>query len=164
MDTSGLPVDKGTERRCEMTGQIYPSARAEGVHRQAEVLDVLSARRATYVLWGRRALLTRLLKEGSATADDVYDAVNLPPDIDARCFGAVPVLLARDGIIRRRGFATSARPERHGSYIAMWELADRAAAVRWLSENPGQIDPAPSPENLEFPFDEKTPPAATGDA
>ncbi len=37
----------------------------------------------------------------------------------------------------------SARPIRHASVIAVWELADRAAALAWLARNPELPDTEP---------------------
>ncbi|MBM80690.1 MAG: hypothetical protein CMJ78_08865 [Planctomycetaceae bacterium] len=93
-----------------------------------------------YVNRARRGMLVRMLKTGTATADDAYDAANLPPGIDARCLGSVPNPLARAGIIRRAGFVASSRPERHGSYITVWELHSRECAERWLLEHPDDRD------------------------
>ena len=115
----------------------------EGARRKRDKLDLLEARRAVFVDRGRRALLDRLLAAGTATADDVMAAVTLPAEIDPRCLGAVPGPLARAEIIRAAGFVKSARPERHGSYIQLWELADGDAARRWLAEHPDKPDPAP---------------------
>lgn len=119
---------------------------SEGDERKRDQLDSLEARRGVYVLRGRRALLDRLLAAGTATADDVIAAVTLPAEIDPRCLGAVPGPLARAGIIRSAGFVKSARPERHGSYIQLWALADRNEAARWLAEHPDRPDPAPAPD------------------
>ena len=34
------------------------------------------------------------------------------------------------------GYVRSCRPERHASVLAVWRLADRAAALAWLADNP----------------------------
>ena len=87
-------------------------------------------------------MLLRLLDAGTATADDVRAAVELPDGIDPRCLGAVPGPLADAGIIRRADYRPSSRPERHASIIAIWALADRAAALAWLAVHPELPDPS----------------------
>ena len=72
----------------------------------------------------------------TATADDVLEAVELPPDLDASCLGSVPGRLAYDRIIGPSGFVRSARPERHGCWLQVWALVDRAAAKQWLDDHP----------------------------
>lgn len=105
---------------------------------------LLEARRETYVLRGRRALLLRLLDTANATADDVRDAVGLPPEINPVCLGVVPGPLARRGIIERAGFVDSRRPDAHGRPVSVWRLADRAAALGWLAAHPDRPDPTPA--------------------
>jgi hypothetical protein len=112
------------------------AGQAEGGRRRDEALRLLRDRRAVYIRRGQRALLLALLDGGTATADAVRAAVELPPDIDPRCLGAVPHALAEAGIVARSGYAPSARPERHASILAVWALADRDAALRWLADHP----------------------------
>jgi hypothetical protein len=117
-------------------------ATAEGERLKADSLALLEARREVFVLRGRRALLTAMLNgDGTATADDVRAAVELPPDIDPRCLGATPGRLAYDRIIQAVGFIRSTRPERHASWLQVWSLADRAASLRWLDAHPDLPDP-----------------------
>ena len=79
----------------------------------------------------------RLLEVGTATADDVAERIGpTDPSIDPRWLGTVPGPLAVARIIRRVDYTKSARPIRHASVIAVWELADRAAAIAWLARNP----------------------------
>ncbi|MCQ8205440.1 hypothetical protein NP569_24435, partial [Vibrio parahaemolyticus] len=66
-----------------------------------------------------------LLAAGTATADDVRDAVELPPGVDPRCLGAVPGELADAGIIRATGYVRTTRPAAH----ARPEFADAGVAV-----------------------------------
>jgi hypothetical protein len=101
----------------------------------------LEARREVYVRRGRRAMLEVLLRKGTATADDIRAAVELPPEIDARCLGACPGALAYAKIIRAAGFVRSARPERHACWLQVWELVDRQAAVQWLADHLDLPDP-----------------------
>lgn len=107
--------------------------RAEGEWRKADRLDLLEARRQIYIHRGRRALLLRLLECGTATADDVRAAVELPPGINAKLFGAVPTPLAKAGLICSAGFARTSRATAHARPVTEWALVDRDAATRWLT-------------------------------
>ena len=104
-------------------------------------LTTLDACRHEYTQRGRRALLKALLTTGTATADVIRDAVELPPGTNPKLFGAVPGPLAKAGIIRQSGFAKTSRPEAHGRPVIVWALANRAAAERWLLENPAKDMP-----------------------
>jgi hypothetical protein len=115
-----------------------------GGDRRDAALDLLRRRRATLVRCGQRALLGQLLAVGTATADDVRAAVTLPPDIDPRCMGAVPGDLADAGIIRATGYVRTARPAGHARPVLCWALADRDAALTWLTTHPELPDPAES--------------------
>jgi len=145
---------------------------AEGLRRKADALDLLEARREVFVLRGRRALLQAMLAgDGRATADDVRQALELPAGMDPRCLGSMPGRLAYDRIIRPAGFARCARPEGHARWVQVWELADRAAAERWLRDHPDLSDPGDDREAAEvrqtvlFGLQETTTPAAgTGGA
>ncbi len=118
------------------------AGRAEGERRKDAAHALLAARRSRLIRRGRRALLTHLLTAGTATADDVADSAGpIDPSIDPRWRGEVPGPLARAGIIRRTGYIASCRPIRHASVIAVWELADRAAALAWLAANPELPEP-----------------------
>jgi hypothetical protein len=115
---------------------------ADGERLKADALTLLESRREVYTLRGRRALLTAMLSgSGTATADDVRSAIELPAGIDPRCLGSVPGRLACDRIIRAAGFVRSTRPERHASWLQIWELADRERALRWLADHPDLPDP-----------------------
>ena len=113
----------------------------EGERRRDERLATLEARRAVIVRRGRRALLAKVLADGTATADDVRAAIALPDGVDPRCLGAVPGPLAAAGLIALDGYQRAARPERHASVIARWRLADADAARLWLTANPDVPDP-----------------------
>ena len=70
-------------------------------------------------------------------------------------------MLAYRRIIRPSDFIKSTRPERHASYIQLWELADRAAAERWLADHPDLPDPMEEREGVAVArqgllFDQKT--------
>ena len=136
---------------------------AEGERLKVDALALLEARRQVYVCRGRRALLAAMLEgDGTATADDVYAAVELPAGIDPRCLGSVPGRLAYDGIINPAGFVHTTRPERHASWLRVWALVDRAAAVRWLVDNSDLPDPIDQSEGAAgsqralFPLTQET--------
>lgn len=117
---------------------------AEGERCRDAALVLLAERRAAVVHAGQRALLLRLLDAGTATADDVRDAVPLPPGIGPRCYGAVPTPLAEAGIIRAAGYQRTARPLAHARPVTVWALADRDAALVWLADHPLIPDPEPT--------------------
>jgi hypothetical protein len=121
--------------------------RCEGERRKADAFAVLTANREAVIRRAQRALLTVLLETGSATADDVRELVELPPGINAKCFGADPGVLARAKIIRADGFAKTCRPVGHARPVTVWTLADRPAAERWLRNHPDM----PPPEESEGP-------------
>jgi hypothetical protein len=113
---------------------------SEGERRRDNALELLRERRAVWVRRAQRALLTAAVERGTATADNVAAAVDLPPDLDGRLLGAAPGALVRAGLLWLAGYVRSTRPERHASVIATWGLADRAAAVAWLRDNPDLPD------------------------
>jgi hypothetical protein len=82
-----------------------PECRCEGERRKTDAFAVLTANRETVIRRAQRALLTVLLETGSATADNVRELSDLPPGINAKCFGAAPGVLTRAKIIRADGFA-----------------------------------------------------------
>jgi hypothetical protein len=138
----------------------------DGERRKLDAIALLSDRRDLYVLRGRRALLTALLAVGEATADDVRDALDIPPNIDPVCLGAVPVALARAGIIERVGYVPTCRPDAHARPVSLWALADRAAAVQWLRDHPDRPDDDQAadldgPQRLLFPCHETATPTGT---
>jgi hypothetical protein len=159
---------------CNCKTNRHPCRRgtAAGAKLKADALALPEARRECYLRRGRRALLQAMLAgNGRATAEDVYAAVNLPPDIDPRCLGPVPGQLAYDRIIRAAGFVRSTRPECHTRWIQAWALADRAAAERWLRDNPELPDPADDQRDHSQPVlvpihtaNEPTPPVAASGA
>ena len=105
--------------------------KTEGERRKLGAHALLGVKRALYVLRGRRALLSVLLRDGTATADNVRDAVELPPQINPVCLGVVPGALARVGIIESDGFKKSRRREAYAHPLQVWRLVDRAAPRRW---------------------------------
>lgn len=117
---------------------------AEGERLKLSAHATLAARREVFVLRGRRALLAALLEHDTATADDVRAVGVLPAGVNPKCFGSVPGLLARAGLIRRVGFTETARAVAHARPVGVWELANRAAAIAWLATHPEPCEPEPS--------------------
>ena len=116
-------------------GLAIGEARRDAAH------ALLADRRAVFVRRGQRRCLAALLAAGTATADDVRDLVTLPRDVAPVCLGAVPTALVRAGIIRRNGYTPTCRPTAHARPVSVWALVDRAAAVRWLADNPDMPRP-----------------------
>lgn len=123
-----------------MTTATLLDRSAAGEEAKRAALGLLELRRGAFVLLGRRAPLTALLRNGTATADDVRRAVELPADVDPACLGAVPGTLARAGIIARVGYAPTDRAEAHARPVTLWTLTDADAARRWLAANPERPD------------------------
>jgi hypothetical protein len=118
-------------------------------------------KRRAVIRLGRRALLETLLRDGRASADDVRDAVELPPGIDPKTFGDIPGPLHRAGVIQPAGYVKTTRPVAHRRPITDWELVDRAAAERWLKAHPAP-DPNQLPADVQrllFPMKQNEPPA-----
>jgi hypothetical protein len=113
-----------------------PDGLAEGERLKAEAFGRLEATRESLLIKGRRALLTKALNDGVASADDVRDAVPVPPGVNPKVFGPVPLPLARANIIRSRRPIKTRRAIGHARFITEWELIDPPAAMRWLFENP----------------------------
>ena len=129
------------------TPEDRQAGQEEGERRKDAAHDRFEARREVLIRRARRALLIRLLKAGTATADDVADRIGpTGADIDPRWLGTVPGPLALAGIIRPGGYTRSARPSRHASILTVWELADRTGATTWLARNPDLPDP-PEPDD-----------------
>ena len=132
---------------------VRRNGRRDGEQRKRRTLTALEARRELYVLRGRRALLVTLLDVGSATADDVHDAVTLPADIKPTLFGSVPSPLAFAGIIRADGFVKTSRPKAKARPIQRWVLVNRAKAEQWLIDHPDRAEDPPSGEAVVRPPD-----------
>lgn len=139
-----------------MSKELHEAGVREGERRKQAALGLLAERRAVLVRRGRRALLTVLLCQDTATADDVAEAVTVPDDLDPRWLGAVPGGLAKAGLIYGDGYVKSRRPQRHASILQVWKLADRSAALDWLARNPDLPDPTEDAEvaagSRELPF------------
>jgi hypothetical protein len=109
---------------------------AEGERRRDAATALLAVNREVLVRRGCRLFVRHLLETGTATADDIAEAIETGPEIDRRLLGTVPLRLVRAEIAELDGYRRSTRPERHASVIAIWRLTDRDAAMRWLAENP----------------------------
>jgi hypothetical protein len=119
------------------------AGRAEGGRLRDEALAWLRLYRAVLVRRVQRVYLDLLLTRGPSTSDPVRALVAIPPGIDPRLVGAALRQLAELGLIRRAGLARSTRPEAHSRDLAVWEVADRAAALDWLAAHPDIPDPEP---------------------
>lgn len=139
------------------------AGRAEGDRRKRAALDLHAAHRSALVLSAQRALLRHALDRGSATADDVRAAVELPPGCSPKAFGAAPGPLARAGIIERVGYAETCRPIAHARPTSVWRIRDRYRAERWLVEHPDRQPEAPAPINGTAGENKEGPVAATAE-
>jgi hypothetical protein len=127
---------------CKINCDPCKCGPVEGERRKQDAFATLTANREAVIRRAQRALLTVLLETGSATADDVRKLVELPLGIGPKCFGAVPLPLARAGIIFRDGYTPTSRPTAHARPLSIWRLADREAALRWLADHLDLPDPA----------------------
>lgn len=134
------------------------AGRREGQRRKEEAHNVLEASRAAILRLARRELLSKLLTDGRATADDVRNMIELPDDMNPVALGAAPGLLAKAGIIERDGYRNSQRPTAHARPVSIWRLKDEPKARAWLRANPPW--PIDSPD---APPQEKSPAAATAE-
>lgn len=133
------------------------SKTSEGERRKREAFAALQAHRDVYIRRGRRALLTAMLHNDTATIDAARAVVELPPDLGPKLFGVVPGRLVRLGIVQPDGFIKSTRALSHARPIQRWRLIDRDAALAWLRDHPDRPDPVP-PDECEgslFPLNNK---------
>ena len=114
----------------------FNNGQSEGERRKEEAFNTLEAHRARLILAGRRALLLSALRNGSATADDVRDAVKVPPGINPKFLGTVPSPFAKANIIRAKRQVKTRRPVGHARFITEWEITNSVAAMEWLQTNP----------------------------
>jgi hypothetical protein len=115
---------------------ILPTGRAEGEARRDAALTLLRSRRAALVRDLTRAAVRIALDRDTLTADDVRAIVPIPEGIRPAVLGAAIRELAVAGILRRIDYRRSSRPEAHARPLAVWQLADRGAAVAWLAAHP----------------------------
>lgn len=85
--------------------------RAEGARRKDDELERLAKLRALHVLRGRRALLSAMLAHGTATADDVRAAVDLPARVNPVCLGAVAPPFGQSGNYHAGGLCADEPPD-----------------------------------------------------
>ena len=114
---------------------------AAGEQRKIDAHTLLESRRASIILRARRALLEAVLRDGTATADEIRDRVQVPDGVNPICLGAVPGALAKAGIIEADGYRKSRRGVSHSRPVQVWRLKDRAAALAWLQAHPDRPDP-----------------------
>jgi hypothetical protein len=126
---------KSTRRRSGMARREQPKRAA---------LALVETRREVSIRRGQRALVDVLLRSDTATADDVYAAVELTPEINPHCLRSVPDRLAYDRIIRPIVFVRSVRHQPDESWLQVRTLADRSKALGWLTDHPDLPDPCTS--------------------
>lgn len=114
---------------------------SDGQQRRDDAFAVLQAHRQFYIRRACRTLLSILLRQGKATADDVRAVMHLPPHINPNLFGAAFGQLSRKKLIQAVGFTTSARPSRHAGPNRIWAIADTAAVHQWLHDHPDLPEP-----------------------
>jgi hypothetical protein len=131
---------------------ILANDRAEGEARKRAAHQLLQATRETLVRRARRLLLGRLLSHGVATIDFVRSTLPVPPGVNPKVFGSVPGPLALARIIRAAGSKKTGRVVGHARPVTVWELVDRAAAERWLIDNPEPFTPEPVADDQADPF------------
>jgi hypothetical protein len=117
-----------------MSPTLTPPAAGEDLRDAA--LRLLRDRRAALVRSVQRAFLDLLLDRGPSTCDPVRAAVPIPKGTDPRLVGAAVRRLAELGLIYRAGLSRTVRPVAHGRDLPLWALADRDAALAWLTDHP----------------------------
>jgi hypothetical protein len=124
------------------TSTLSPAAGlAEGERRRDATLQLIRGRRAALLRRLQRTFLELLLDRGPSTTDPVRAAVLIPAGTDPRLVGTAVRALAELGLIPRAGLSRSVRPEAHGRDLPLWAVADKDAALLWLSTNPELPDP-----------------------
>jgi hypothetical protein len=122
-----------------------------GEARRDAALNLLRVHRAAIIRDLTRAAARLALERHEITADEVRAVVPIPPGIKPVVVGAVFRDLADAGIIRRIGYRNSKRPAAHARPLAVWRLADAAAAHAWLAAYPPTpADPAPAADPLDY--------------
>jgi len=108
----------------------------EAEARRDAALNRLRVHRAAIIRDLTRAAVRLALERDEITADEVRAVVPIPPCIRPVVVGAAIRDLADAGIIRRVGYRNSKRPAAHARPLAVWRLADAAAALAWLAAHP----------------------------
>ncbi|QDS98146.1 hypothetical protein [Adhaeretor mobilis] len=140
---------------------------ADGEARKQAAHVLLEVRLESYVREARRVLLQALLDNGTATIDDVRAVVTLPDGMNPKVFGAIPGVLARAGIVRRRTWTPTARAIAHARTVSVWELVDSVKAQLWLDRHKPLPELTTGDQLLFDKFDAKkseTPTAGTAGA
>lgn len=131
-----------TVETLDMT--TLPDPGPSGESRRDAALALLRAHRAALVRDLTRATVRLAVDRNTVTADDVRAVVPIPPGIRPVVVGAALRDVALSGIVRRIGYRPSTRPAAHARPLAVWQLADRDAALAWLAAHP-PIDGALAP-------------------
>ena len=71
--------------------------------------------------------LDALAANGEGTTDDAVDDLSAKFGDGGKWRGAIPLRLAREGLIVRTGVVKSARTHRHRGWLAVWSVRDRQA-------------------------------------
>lgn len=107
--------------------------RGDGERRRDAGVAAAACPKALRVRVGQVALLDALIRspDGTATIDDAT-----PPDDLRDAFadggrwrGAIPLSLARDGLIEKVAAGASLRPSRHAGVRYVWRVVDRPKAI-----------------------------------
>ena len=163
-----LPLlSKGDRAMMKCNHDCHPCrcGEGEGERYKADALALLADRREAVVRRARRALLTALLEDGTATVDAVRAVVELPSGINPKVFGSAPGELARHRHHRRRRLREDVPNRGPCRPITVWALADRAAAERWLRDHPDLPDPdegAAGSQRVLFPTNPTNEPVRRG--
>lgn len=109
---------------------------------------------ASFVAQARRVFMTMLIAHGQTNIEAVRSRIAMPPGLDKRWLGVVPVPFIKQGIIKAAGDIKSTRPMAHQRKIRLWTLVDRAAAEDWILRNANTAgvlpDPLAAARNVEF--------------
>lgn len=112
-----------------------PDGTVEGERLKAEAHDQLRQHRQQLIRDSERALVRKIVTDGSATIDDVRAAVPCPPGIDPRFFGAVPGPLAKCGAIKPIGITKTRRSVAHARLLTLWGMGDMNMALACLTDS-----------------------------
>lgn len=111
-----------------------------GEGRRDAALAALTARRPKLVRDLQRAAVRLALRHWEVTADDLRAVVPIPDGVRPAVVGAAVRGLASAGVLVRVGYRNSKRPAAHARPVAVWRVADVAAADAWLVTHPAIED------------------------
>ncbi len=121
---------------------------------------LLTARRkvesanAAFVEEARRVFIELLISRGHANIDDLRSRITIPPDVNLKSLGTVPLPFVKKRMIEAVGGVKSGRPVAHRRQIRMWVLIDRQAAEDWLRRHRAIAYPQETPaQSIHSPFD-----------